>query len=44
MDVLACLDGNFHMKFHIQNKFDNFTWSLIVVYGGAQEEFKADFL
>jgi hypothetical protein len=44
MDVLACSDGDFHVKLHIQNKLDNFTWSLLVVYGAAQEEFKADFL
>jgi hypothetical protein len=44
MDVLACLDGDFHVKLHIRNKLDNFTWSLVAVYGAAQEEFKADFL
>jgi hypothetical protein len=44
MEVLASLDGDFHVKLHIQNKLDNFTWSLVVVYGAAQEEFKADFL
>jgi hypothetical protein len=44
MDVLACSDGDFHVKLHIWNKLDNFTWSLVVVYGAAQEEFKSDFL
>jgi hypothetical protein len=33
MDVLACLDGDFHVKLYIQNKFHNFTWSLVGVYG-----------
>jgi hypothetical protein len=44
MEVLACSDDDFHVKLHIRNKLDNFTWSLVVVYGAAQEEFKADFL
>jgi hypothetical protein len=44
MEVLACSDGDFHVKLHIQNKLDNFTWSLVTAYGAAQEEFKADFL
>jgi hypothetical protein len=43
-DVMACSDGDFHVKLHIRNKLDNFTWSLIAVYGAAQEKFKADFL
>jgi hypothetical protein len=44
MDVLACSEGDFHVKLHIRNKIDNFTWSLVAVYGAAQEEFKANFL
>jgi hypothetical protein len=44
MDVLACSDGEFHVKLHICNKIDNFTWSLVAIYGAAQDEFKADFL
>jgi hypothetical protein len=44
MEVLASSDGDFHVKLHIWNKLDNFTWSLVPVYGAAQEEFKADFL
>jgi hypothetical protein len=43
MDVLACSDGEFHVKLHILNRADNFTWSLVAVYGAAQNEFKADF-
>ena len=44
MDVLASSDGVFHVKLHLHNKADNFTWPLVVVYGAAQDEFKADFL
>jgi hypothetical protein len=44
MEVLACSDGDFHVKLHIRNKLDNFIWSLVAVYGAAQEKFKADFL
>jgi hypothetical protein len=44
MDVLACSEGDFHVKLHIRNKSDNFIWSLVAIYGAAQEEFKADFL
>jgi hypothetical protein len=44
MDVLSCLDGEFHVKLHIRNKTNNFTWSIVVVFGAAQDVFKADFL
>ena len=44
MDVLASSDGEFHIKLHIRNKAGNFTWTLVAVYGAAQDEFKADFL
>jgi hypothetical protein len=44
MEILASSDGEFHIKLHVRNKADNFTWSLVAVYGAAQEEFKADFL
>jgi hypothetical protein len=44
MEILASSDGEFHIKLHICNKADNFTWSLVVVYGAAQDEFKANFL
>jgi hypothetical protein len=44
MDVLACSEGDFHVKLHIRNKSDNFIWSLVSVYGAAHEEYKADFL
>ena len=44
MDVLAISDEDFHIKFHIRNKVDNFIWSLVAVYGPAQEAHKAAFL
>lgn len=44
MDVLANSDGEFHIKLHIRNKADNFTWTLVAVCGAAQDEFKAEFL
>ena len=44
MDVLASSDGDFYIKVHLRNKADNFTWSLVAVYGAAQDEHKAAFL
>jgi hypothetical protein len=44
MDVLASSDGEYHIKLTIRNKADDFIWSLVVVYGAAQDDFKADFL
>ena len=44
MDVLARTDGDFHIKLHLRNRADNFIWSLVAVYGAAQEEFKEAFL
>jgi hypothetical protein len=44
MEVLARSGGDYHIKLHIRNRADNFTWSLVAVYGAAQDEFKADFL
>ena len=44
MDMLASSDGEFHIKVHIRNKADNFLWSLVGVYGAAQDEFKPAFL
>jgi hypothetical protein len=41
MEILACSKDEYHIKFHIHNKANKFTWSLVVVY---QDEFKADFL
>jgi hypothetical protein len=33
-----------HIKFHLRNKSDHFIWSLVSVYGAAQDENKAAFL
>jgi hypothetical protein len=44
MEVLASSCGDYHIKLHIRNMADNFTWNLVAVYGTAQDEFKADFL
>ena len=44
MEVLAVTGGVFHMKFHLRNKADNFIWSLVTVYGAAQDDQKAAFL
>jgi hypothetical protein len=44
IDVLASSDGEYHIKLTIQNKADDFIWSLVAVYGAAQDTFKADFL
>ena len=44
MDVLASSEGEFHIKFHIRNKVNNFTWSLVALYGAAQDEHKTAFL
>ena len=44
MEVMAYTNGEFHIKFLIRNKADGFTWSLVAVYGAAQEDRKAAFL
>jgi hypothetical protein len=44
MEVLDRSAGDYHIKLHIRNRVDNFIWSLVAVYGAAQDEFKADFL
>src|SRR6266511_3982976 len=44
MEVLAFSDGDFYIKCHLRNKADNFTWSLVAVYGAAQEAHKSAFL
>jgi hypothetical protein len=35
MEVLARSTGDYHIKLHIRNRADNFTWSLVAVYGAA---------
>jgi hypothetical protein len=44
MEVLASSSGDYHIKIHIRNRANNFHWSLVSIYGAAQDEFKADFL
>jgi hypothetical protein len=35
--------SNFFLKFKLKNKADNFEWTLIAVYGAAQEDEKEFF-
>ena len=44
LKLLSASKGEYHIKFHLRNKSDNFIWSLVAVYGAAQEEFKSAFL
>ena len=44
LELLGCSDGESHIKFQIRIKSDNFIWSLVSVYGAAQEEYNAAFL
>ena len=43
-DIGAIEEGDFFVKFHLNNKVDNFKWALVCVYGPAQEDRKAWFL
>jgi hypothetical protein len=44
MEILARSSGDYHIKLHIRNRANNFTWSLVTIYGATQDEFKANFL
>jgi hypothetical protein len=44
MEILHSSDGEYHIELDICNKSHNFTWSLVVIYGIAQDEFKDVFL
>ena len=44
MEILDDSGGDFHIKLHIRNKSDNFKWSLVAVYGAAQDASKPAFL
>ena len=44
LQLLSTSKGEYHIKFHLGNKSDNFLWSMVAVYGAAQEEFKSAFL
>jgi hypothetical protein len=43
MEVLHIAGGDYHIKLHIPNRADNFTWSLVTVYGAAQTKLKPAF-
>jgi hypothetical protein len=43
-EVENIVDGDYHIKFVLKNKVDGFLWSLLFVYGAAQEEHKEHFL
>ena len=43
LEVLEVMGGEFHMKYHLRNKSDNYIWSLVIVYGAAQEDRKEAF-
>jgi hypothetical protein len=36
MEILDFSSGEFHIKLHIQNKSNNFKWTLVVVYGAME--------
>ena len=42
--VQDVISGDFCIKFRLKNKSDGFLWSLVIVYGAAQEESKHLFL
>jgi hypothetical protein len=44
MYVLANSGGYFHIKLHICNKADYFTWGLVAVHGATQDGLKPAFL
>jgi hypothetical protein len=42
-DIGAILEGDYFIKFNLHDKVDGFKWSLVSVYGPAQDCFKQDF-
>jgi hypothetical protein len=44
MEVLARSSEDYHIKLHIRNRADNFTRSLVAIYGAAKDEYKTAFL
>jgi len=44
LDLTFIVEGEFFIKFHLQNRYDDFKRILMSVYGPAQEEFKSAFL
>jgi hypothetical protein len=43
-DIGAIEERDYYVKFHLCNKFDNFKWALVGVYGPAQDDHKESFL
>ena len=43
-DIGAIDEGDFYVKFLLSNKNDGFKWSLVCVYGPAQDNLKEQFL
>ena len=43
-EIENILDGDYHIKFVLKSKVDDFRWALLSVYGAAQEEHKEHFL
>ena len=42
--VQDVISEDFCIKFHIKSKCDGFLWTLVIVYGAAQDEHKPEFL
>jgi hypothetical protein len=43
-DIGAIDEGDFYVRFLLRNKHDGFRWSLVCVYGPAQDHLKEQFL
>jgi hypothetical protein len=43
MEVIARSGGDYHIKLHIHNRADNFTWSLVAVYGLHRKNIRQTF-
>ena len=44
ISVQNVVTGDFCVKFQLKSKVDGFLWTLVVVYGAAQNNLKPDFL
>ena len=44
LDLSIIVEGEFFIKFHLQNRNDDFKWILMAVCGPAQNDFKSAFL
>jgi hypothetical protein len=43
-EVESIVDEDYHIKFVVKNKVDDFRWALLSVYGATQQEHKEHFL